>query len=256
MTIGILDSGLGGYSVYHTLRGAYPHASFLFLADQANAPFGDKTRDQIFEIASNAMEWFKNQGIKEILVACNTISALVLDELILIYPELKITGIIDLTVNQFKNNPVEEILVLATSGTINSLAYPKKFGKHLSKTHISSMALPRLVPQLEGLASQEEIETYLKESLSSYRNQTQAVVLACTHYPLVKTLVEDILKVPSYDSLGPIVKHFSNRILPEGSSQVMTTKDPLYLAKQIHILFNTEESVSLAKVPHADRRHQ
>ncbi len=54
MTIGILDSGLGGYSVYHALRAAYPNASFLFLADQANAPFGDKSKEAIFDIARDA----------------------------------------------------------------------------------------------------------------------------------------------------------------------------------------------------------
>jgi len=253
MTIGILDSGLGGYSVYHTLRGAYPNASFLFLADQLNAPFGDKTRDQILEIAIDAMGWFKNQGVEEVLVACNTISALVLDEIILMYPELKITGIIDLTVDQFRDNPIEEILVLATAGTINSLAYPNKFEKKLKKKKITSKALPLLVPQLEGLAPKEEIETYLNENLSSFKGKTQAVVLACTHYPLVKDLIKDFLKVPTYDSLDPILKHFSGRKLPHGQSHVMTTKDPMYMAKQIHVLFDMEEKVSLTKVTHADR---
>lgn len=254
MTIGILDSGLGGYSVYHALRGAYPNASFLFLADQLNAPFGDKTKNQILEIACDAMTWFEKQGIEEVLVACNTISALVIDEIKPLYPNLKITGIIDLTVNQFKNNPVEEILVLATVGTINSLAYPHKFEILLSKEHISSKALPLLVPQLEGLAPQEEIKAYLEESLLPYKNKTQGVVLACTHYPLVKNIVEEFLEVPSYDSLEPIIKHFSNRDLPQGSSQVLTTKDPLYMAKQIQTLFNKEEIVYLTQVEHADRR--
>jgi glutamate racemase len=254
MTIGILDSGLGGYSVYHALRGAYPNASFLFLADQLTAPFGDKTKDQIFEIACDAMSWFEKQGIEEILVACNTISALVIDEVKGLYPHLKITGIIDLTVNQFKDNPVEEILVLATAGTINSLAYPYKFEKLLSKKHISSKALPLLVPQLEGLAPLEEIKAYLEESLLPYKNKTQGVVLACTHYPLVKKLIEDLLKTRSYDSIEPILKHFSNRDLPQGSSQVLTTKDPMYMAKQIHTLFNKEEIVYLTQVEHANRR--
>jgi glutamate racemase len=254
MTIGILDSGLGGYSVYHALRGAYPNASFLFLADQLNAPFGDKSKEQIFEIACDAMTWFKKQDIEEVLVACNTISALVLDEVALLYPQLKITGIIDLTVNQFKNNPSEDLLVLATAGTINSLAYPHKFEKLLSKKKIQSLALPRLVPLLEGLAPQDEIKAYLEESLSFYRNKTKGVVLACTHYPLVNKMIEGILEVPSYDSIEPILKYFSQRDLPQGSSRVLTTKDPLYMAKQITTLFNKEENVLLAQVEHADRR--
>lgn len=253
MTIGILDSGLGGYSVYHALRAAYPHASFLFLADQANAPFGDKSTESIFKIACDAIEWFKARQITEILVACNTISALVLDEIIPLYPELKITGIIDLTINQITPG-YDTILVVATQGTINSQAYPTKIKTLMPRSKGIGKALPQLVIQLEGLAPKSDIEAYLKSNLSSYRGQVQAAILACTHYPLMKDSFERILQVPIYDSEKPIVDLFKNRTLETGPSQVMTTKDPLYMAKQIKTLFNVNESVELAQVDHADRR--
>lgn len=255
MTIGILDSGLGGYSVYHALRATYPNASFLFLADQANAPFGDKSKEAIFDIAKDAIEWFKAQNITEILIACNTISALVLDELIPLYPELKITGIIDPTVRQIKEKH-KNILVVATQGTTLSEAYPKKIKTLLKGSKGIGKALPQLVIQLEGLAPKTDIEAYLAESLAPYQDKVQAVILACTHYPLMRSTFEDLLKVKVYDSESPIVSLFENKDLGQGPSTVLTTKDPVFMAKQIKVLFNTEESVALAHVPHADRRRQ
>lgn len=255
MTIGILDSGLGGYSVYHALRAAYPNASFLFLADQANAPFGDKSKEAIFNIACDAIEWFKTQNISEILIACNTISALVVEELIPLYPELKITGIIDPTVRQITEKH-DNILVVATQGTTISEAYPKKIQSLLPGSVGLGKALPQLVIQLEGLAPKETIDAYLAESLAPYQDKVQAVILACTHYPLMRSTFEDLLKVKVYDSERPIVDLFKNRDLGQGPSAVLTTKDPAFMAKQIQILFNTEETVALAKVPHADRRCQ
>lgn len=255
MTIGILDSGLGGYSVYRALRAVYPDAAFLFLADQANAPFGDKTKAQIFEITQNAIEWFRARDIKELLVACNTISAQVLDDLIPLYPDMTITGIIEPTVRQIKL-PHEKILVLATVGATRSEAYPKRIAAMLPSSTGIGLALPKLVPLLEGLAPQEAIETYLQEELTPYQGQVQAVILACTHYPLAKITVESILKVPSYDSEAPIVELFRDKVLENGPSQVMTTKDPVYMARQINVLFHQEEAVSLTEVKHADRRHQ
>lgn len=255
MTIGILDSGLGGYSVYHALTAAYPTASFLFLADQANAPFGDKSKDAIFSIACDAIDWFKARNISEILIACNTISALVLDEIIPLYPELKITGIIEPTIKQIKKHH-DSILVVATQGTTNSQVYPRKISTLLPGSQGIGVALPKLVIQLEGLAPKPEIESHLTSVLSQYRGQVQAVILACTHYPLMKKTFETILKAKVYDSEKPIVDLFKDRVFTQGPCQVMTTKDPLFMAKQISVLFNTDETVELAKVNHADRCRQ
>ncbi|KAF0223609.1 MAG: glutamate racemase [Erysipelotrichaceae bacterium] len=248
MTIGILDSGLGGYSVYHALRAAYPKAPFLFLADQLNAPYGDKSKDEIFKIVQEALAWFEKQQITEILVACNTISSLALSEIKPLYPHLKITGIIDLTVAQFKDKDYRKILVVATNATINSHAYQKEFSRIKPEVEVFEHALPRLVVQLEGLAPLEETETYLNETLAQYRNKIDAIVLACTHYPLVKSSFEDLLEVPSFDSQNAIIDLYATRDLGVGCSHVMTTKDPSYMAKQIKVLFNTEVCVELAQV--------
>ncbi len=253
MTIGILDSGLGGYSIYHALRAAYPKASFLFLADQKNAPYGDKTKAEIFEIACDAIDWFKAQDIKEILIACNTISAQVLSDIIPLYPQLTLHGIIDPTLQQLSAQHFKNILVVATQGTISSQVYPKKLKKLLPETKVIGLALPQLVLQIESMAPQDKIDAYLKEMCATYQNNSDALVLACTHYPLVQSTFQRLFSVPIYTSVQPVIDLFSTQDLEEGACIVYTTKDPLYMTKQLKTLFNTEEIVKLTKVNHADR---
>lgn len=256
MTIGILDSGLGGYSVYHALRVAYPKASFLFLADQLHAPYGDKSKEEIFDYARDALIWFKTQQITEILVACNTICSLVLADIIPLFPELTITGIIDPTIAQLKACSYKNVLVVATQGTIQSQVYAEKLKMLKPKLQVIGKALPQLVIQLERLAPHIETEAYLEKTLSEYKNKIDAVVLGCTHYPLVKPIFERLFNVPVYDSTQPIVALFSNRNLSVGPCKIFTTKDPAFLALKIKVLFSSEESVELAQVTHADRCRQ
>ncbi|MEI7668205.1 MAG: glutamate racemase, partial [Erysipelotrichaceae bacterium] len=88
MAIGILDSGLGGYSIYQALHNAYPKASFVFLADQKNAPFGTKTKEALLEITIININWFIQQDIKMIVIACNTISSTIMPKLRLHFPSI------------------------------------------------------------------------------------------------------------------------------------------------------------------------
>jgi len=254
MTIGILDSGLGGYSIYHALRAAYPKASFLFLADQKNAPYGDKSKEEIFTIACDAIEWFKQQNIKEILIACNTISAQVLETILPLYPDLIIHGIIDPTIQPLKNRDFKTILVLATQGTTLSQAYPDKLAKLCPKSKVIGLALPHLVPQIEGLAPQETVDEYLNEVCGPYQNKVDALVLACTHYPLAQDSFKQLFSVEIFDSVQPVIDLFSHHELNQGPCAVYTTKDPLYMAKQLKTLFKSKEIVKLTQVNHADRR--
>ena len=253
MTIGILDSGLGGYSVYDALRVAYPKSSFLFLADQLHAPYGDKSKEEIFGYVKDALKWFKTQQITEILVACNTICSLVLEDIIPHFPELTISGIIDPTIAQLNGCSYKNVLVVATQGTIHSQVYTTKLKRLKPELQVIGKALPQLVVQLERLAPLSETEVYLEETLSEYKNKVDAVILGCTHYPLVKPIFERLFNVPVYDSREPIVALFSNRKLSSGPCKIFTTKDPAYLAYKIKVLFDSEENVELAQVTHADR---
>lgn len=252
--IGILDSGLGGYTIFHALHHAYPHASFVFLADQANAPYGDKTREEIRSIAIDAIAWFEAQGIFEVVVACNTISAQVLPEIKALFPAMTLTGIIELTAHQAAVQNAKSVAVIATTGTTRTNAYPITIASRNPESKVEGLALPRLVPLIEGLADAEEIASYLQPLISPL--QAEVLVLACTHYPLAAEPLKRYFKGTLIDSIEPIVTYFSDRTLPLGPCRVYTTKNPDYLRHQIEVLFQTSTEVFLTSVTHANRLSQ
>jgi glutamate racemase len=249
--IGILDSGLGGYTVFHALHQAYPDASFVFLADQANAPYGDKTQAEIRTIAIDALVWFEGQGIQEVIIACNTISAQVLPEIRRLFPHMTLTGIIELTANQDRVLNARHVAVIATTGTTRTNAYPITINRSNPAIQVEGFALPRLVPLIEGLASVETIDDYLKPLIEPIN--ADVLVLACTHYPLVITSLSRYFTGSIVDSIEPIVKSLSDRDLPKGPCKVYTTYNPSYLKHQIDVLFSTPTEVLLTSVTHADR---
>ncbi len=240
--IGIVDSGLGGYTVYEALTRVYPTKKFIFLADQKNAPYGSKTTAELLDLMRSNTEWFIDQGIHEILIACNTASAIALDVLCEEYPMIKFYGIIDLTVESLTIKPDARVLVLATQANIQTFIYPHTINKRYPKAIVTSKALPNLVPLLEELADRSEIVDYLHEQLDFYQGKLDLVLLGCTHYPIVKDEISLITLAPCADSITAIIDFFSDRPLPEGKSRCYTTKDAVQTEKQIQTLFDRHET--------------
>ena len=237
--IGILDSGLGGVSVVLALRKAYPNLAMVYLADQIHSPYGNKSKQEICEIMEGNIRWFENQGISEVLLACNTASSNALEYLHEHFPLMKIEGIIDVTVNQIVESDC--VGVLATSATIASHAYKEKIGYRLN-AHVIEQAAPDLVALIEGLADEAVLSEILNEYCASIKD-CDTVILGCTHYPLIKNLIAQKVSGTIVDSIEPIIQSFSNRVYPEGDVILYTTKDPQHLQQQIAIIFKEEVEV-------------
>ena len=232
--LGVFDSGLGGYSVFHELKKAFPDLDMVLLVDQKNAPYGNKTKKEITALAKKGMQWFLDNNIKDVLIACNTVSALSLSILKTDFPQLNIYGIIDLTLSQIKGN---KISIVATQATVNSHAYKNAFSGS-----VQEIALPNLVSLIESMS---DTNHYLNNHLSSIL-EDHDVILACTHFPLVKPEFEQILKRPVFDSIKPITDFVSASYKPgRGETQIFTSGTPSYLKKQIHWIFNKKEEVNL-----------
>jgi len=250
--IGIVDSGLGGYTIYEALTRAYPTKKFIFLADQKNAPYGSKTTAELLDLMRSNTEWFIDQGIREILIACNTASAVALDVLCEEYPTIDFYGIIDLTVDALTIKPDARVLVLATQANIQTFIYPRTLHKRFPSAVVTSKAMPQLVPLLEELADRLTIVDYLHEQLDFYKDKLDLVLLGCTHYPIVKDEISAITGAPCADSIDAIIAFFSDRSLPEGKSRCFTTKDAVQTEKQILTLFDRNESFSQADQANKD----
>lgn len=248
MTIGIIDSGLGGYSIYHALHQAYPKASFHFLADQKNAPYGNKTAEEIKVIATKNIAWFKSNGIKEIVIACNTMNAVALDYLKTTFLDIKFHDVVYPTVKQLETLNLTSILVVATHLTIQSDIYAKTMHAIFPKITVKSIALPELVQKIESLASKTEIVAYLNTCLHIEDVSYEGLILGCTHYPLAIDAFAEIFNQTIIDSITVMTQLFKDKQLDEGMSYCFTTKDSEFAKHQVLQLFQINEDFTKIEV--------
>ena len=235
--LAIYDSGLGGYTIYHDLKQTYPLLNMVLYADQAHAPYGNRSYESLLDVSINAISAIVNDGFKDILVACNTISATSLTTLKMMFPDINIMGIIDLTTSQVTKG---SIAVLATQATIASRSYNIALA---NKGDVTGIALPELVGMIEGLADDAHILKYLN-SVENLHLSYDTVILACTHYPLVKDLIESVVHTTIVDSRLPIQVYLKDLVEDgEGQHRIRTSGQPAILKSQIQTLFKEEEEV-------------
>jgi len=193
--IGVFDSGLGGLSVLKELILAMPHEDFIYLGDIARLPYGTKSQDVVSKYSLLCGNFLKSQGVKALVVACNTATAMALPKL---QSELglPVLGVIEPGVQSaMRLCPDKPILVLATEGTVKSESYLKEFKRQGFTAKVEQVACPLLVPLAEEgwfdhPITQEILKTYLKEiSVKDFG----AVLLGCTHYPLLEPSFRKVL---------------------------------------------------------------
>lgn len=239
--VGMLDSGLGGFSIYYGLKKAYPNAPLMILADQKHSPYGPKSVEELATITAHNIDLLVEYGVQEILFACNTTSALLLESMQERYPNISLKGVIDATVAQVK--PVKQIAVLATEANIKSHVYKDMLLKQHPNMDVVEIIPYKLVDYIEGLASDEVIEAYLKEVLAPAHG-VDALILGCTHYPLVKHIIQKIIDVPCYDSIEAMVKECKPWLENnEGPGKILTSLNANKLHHQLEVLFGVDEVV-------------
>lgn len=240
-TIGIIDSGLGGYTIYNALRKVYPETSFTLIVDQKNNPFGNKTIDELRVIVDHLMAGLQNKDVGDVIIACNTISANLLSYLKESYPEITFHDVIDLTVASLSSK-LKTILILATQSTTDSHAYQDAITRIYPSAWVDELAAPHLVDLIEGLADDEDMDEMIKDLLHS-RDNVDAVIMGCTHFPIVSDNIKKFTKAEIITSIEPIISRVKDIQQPQGDSHVHTTHDPSRMARQIKELFNCDEDV-------------
>jgi len=186
--IGVFDSGLGGLTVLRELKKRLPGESFVYLGDTARAPYGSKGARTIARYARDCIRFLTGKKVKLIVAACNTVSALgegrLNEESV-----SPVIGTIPSAVREVsKMSACTQLGVIGTEATIASRAYEQAFLAAMPELHVTSIACPLFVPLVEqGMLAGEVPEAVIKYYLeSSKNNQIDALVLACTHYPLLK----------------------------------------------------------------------
>ncbi len=191
--IGVFDSGVGGLTVVNTLKEILRNEDIIYIGDNFNSPYGDKTADQLYRYASTIVEYLIARDVKLIVLACNTTSANVLKMLQTDYPDVKIIGVIDATVSDFITRNLSSTLVIATQATIGSKKYTDKINSLSPECTIYDKATPALVPLIESGMYRSGIEDTLHDYLDEYRGRIDSVILGCTHYPILTEQIRNVL---------------------------------------------------------------
>lgn len=194
--IGVFDSGVGGISVLRELVALMPNENFIFYGDSKNAPYGTKTLEEVRKLTLADAEYLMTQNVKALVVACNTATSAAIHILREKYQkEIPVIGIEPALkpAVSVKENP--RVLVMATPMTLREKKFHNLMQKFQDQAEIISLPCPGLVEFVErGELSGEALERFLKNLFAPYQERkVDAVVLGCTHYPLVRETIQKVL---------------------------------------------------------------
>lgn len=222
--IGVFDSGYGGLTILSEIRRALPQYDYIYLGDNARAPYGTRSFEIVYRFTLEAVQYLFDQGCQLVILACNTASAKALrsiqqNDLPHIDPQRRVLGVIRPTVEALnKITHSGNIGLLGTPGTIHSGSYTAEVAKLYPDYRVYGQACPMWVPLIENNESDNEgadffVQKYIN-NLTAQCNDIDTVILGCTHYPLL---------------YGSIRKHLPEQIqlLSQGALVAESLKDYL-----------------------------
>lgn len=201
--IGVFDSGYGGLTILSSLVRQLPQHDFIYLGDNARAPYGPRSFETVYAYTREAVRWFFDQGCPLVILACNTASAKALrniqqHDLPVWAPDRRVLGVIRPTVEVIGSfTKTGHVGILATDGTVRSESYLLEISKFYPDVKVWQQACPLWVPLIEtgeylDPASDPFIRKYL-DALLRQSPQIDTILLACTHYPLLSDRIRQCL---------------------------------------------------------------
>jgi len=254
--IGIFDSGVGGLSVLREIRHQYPSEDCVYVADQVHVPYGTRTRKQVLEYSEGIVRYLLGRGSKIIVVACNTASAVALEELRKNFSDIPFVGMEPAVKPAAEGTSSGVVGVLATPATFQGDLYATTVERFARGVKILQDTCPWLVNQIEnGKINHPDTRKILEEALVPMLEEgVDEVVMGCTHYPFIIPIIREIVgeEVRVIDpapavarQAGRLLKKFNLKAERErfGEHQFLTTGDQDKMKALIQDLINTETKV-------------
>jgi glutamate racemase len=201
--IGVFDSGYGGLTVLAAFRDRFPAYDFLYLGDNARAPYGTRSFDVVYEYTLEAVEELFSRGCHLVILACNTASAKALrtiqqKDLHRIAPEKRVLGVIRPSAEEIGTlSNSKHVGILATEGTVRSNSYVLELSKFSPEITVHQQACPMWVPLIENnrhssAAGKQFIQEDLAKLLTSDPS-IDVILLGCTHYPILQDFLQELV---------------------------------------------------------------
>ncbi|MFH2039061.1 MAG: glutamate racemase [Chloroflexota bacterium] len=244
--IGIFDSGVGGLSVLKAIRQELPQESILYLADQIHVPYGKRSLAEVRLFSTAITQFLLDMGAKLIVVACNTASAAALNYLRITFPKISFVGMEPAVKPAAEISLTRRVGVIATSATFQGALYSSVVERFAQDVILFQQTCPGLVEQIEAghLDSQKTRDILENALLPMIEKGIDTIVLGCTHYPFVISLIKDITGdgIRVIDP-APAVARQVNKMLKAGSlnnydletlsMKFFTTGDPFRFGKNL-----------------------
>lgn len=181
MKVGVFDSGIGGLTILKALIDKYPHHEYIYYGDTIHVPYGIKTKDEIIKYANNIINFLEKNGVSIIVIACGTVSSNIkyLDS------NVKLIDVLSPLNNKLDKYKCVSIIATPLSIRLN------KFKEYIH-TDLNLISAPSLVPIIES-NDYKDLDNVLKDYLKS-TNKSDALLLGCTHYPIIKEYIEKYYK--------------------------------------------------------------
>ncbi len=203
--IGVFDSGYGGLTVLKEIIAKLPRYDYVYLGDNARAPYGNRSFDTVYQYTLQCVKWFFEQGCPLVILACNTASAKALrtiqqNDLPRLAPDRRVLGVIRPTTEIIGHlTESKSIGVLATTGTVASNSYAIEIGKFFPELTVTQEACPLWVPLVEnnehlGNGADYFVKKHLK-NIFDKAPDIDVILLACTHYPLMRSKILEYLPI-------------------------------------------------------------
>jgi glutamate racemase len=221
----VFDSGVGGLTVLRALVERVPDANYLYFGDTARLPYGSKSAATVAHYAVGAVRYLQDQGAELLVIACNTATALALNQ-IKAAASVNVIGVVEPGAEAAAAaSRTQNVVVIGTEATVSSHAYRRAL--EARRVAVREKACPLFVPLVEEgwvehPVTEEVAKIYLSEAFSEHAHDADVLVLGCTHYPLIKPLLrrlapEHIAIVDSAESTAHDVAHQLN-VEPPSSS--------------------------------------
>jgi glutamate racemase len=246
--IGIFDSGYGGLTVFRSIAERLPQYDYLYLGDNARAPYGSRSFDTVHQYTLECVEWFFSMGCPLVILACNTASAKALRtiqqrDLPLLAPANRVLGVIRPTAEVVGNyTQSRHVGVLGTRGTVGSDSYRIEINHFFPDVQVHQHACPMWVPLIEnGEYQSQGADFFVKKDLDTLLTaapEIDTILLACTHYPLLLSKIRKYLPagirvvaqgdIVATSLAGYLVRHpeMDSILTKGGNTSYFTTDDP------------------------------
>ncbi len=257
--IGIFDSGVGGLSIAKCIHQHLPNESLIYVADSLFAPYGDKSSTVIIERVNKLADWLISQDVKAIVVACNTATVIAIDQLRL-RVNIPIIGVEPAIKPAARHSTTQKIALLVTEATAVNHRFLALVDKHKNGAQAFIQPCAGLVELIEqGLHESERCRQLLNGFLQPLlKNNIDKLVLGCTHYPFVSTMIQEIVgeEVTIMETALPVTEQLirqlsHNNLLANGDhlfqKRFFSSQLSLHQEKLMSTLF--EKKSSLGPLP-------